>query len=302
MAMNEWDAKKEEKIYLLPNLLTAGNLICGFLAILKILEGSILRDSDTAGWIHTYENSLNFILAAFVFDVLDGRLARFGGKESMFGREFDSLADLISFGVAPALLVFEIVLYQFPHKIGWIVASIYLVCGALRLARFNVLATQYKGSNLEFTGFPIPAAAGLVCSITLLMLYFYETDRELEKGWGKYILVVLLLFLSIMMFSKNLYPSFKGITWKTKWTVPKFLFVVSILGLTIVYYKWMLAVDFLGYLLYGFFRPFISKPLRKAIEEEGEEEEEREGEGKEEGKNNHLKIIQKKENSDRISL
>ena len=92
------------------------------------------------------------ILASCIFDALDGRLARLGGHESPFGREFDSLADIVSFGVAPALMVYRIVLHEFPN-VGWVIASVYLICGALRLARFNCLAAEDAASaNKEFRG------------------------------------------------------------------------------------------------------------------------------------------------------
>ncbi len=140
------------KIFLLPNLMTAGNLIFGFLAVLKIFEGSIHREATGGDWISYYVVSLQCILVACVFDLLDGRLARLGGKESPFGREFDSLADIVSFGVAPALLVFKIVLYELPHRIGWFFAVFYLVCGAVRLARFNVVAAYNLGTGTrDFT-------------------------------------------------------------------------------------------------------------------------------------------------------
>src|ERR1700677_1271472 len=129
------------KIFLLPNLMTAGNLIFGFLAVLKIFEGTILRASGQGNWAGYYVTSIQCILVACLFDLLDGRLARLGGKESPFGIEFDSLADIVSFGVAPALLVFKVVLHNIPHQVGWLIAGFYLVCGALRLARVNVAAT-----------------------------------------------------------------------------------------------------------------------------------------------------------------
>src|SRR5919108_6423977 len=121
------------KIYFLPNLLTAGNLFCGFVALTKIVEAHI-----DAGNFQEIKVALGFILLACIFDLFDGRVARMGGVESPFGREFDSLADLISFGVAPAFLVHRIVLHDaFLHfpKLGWFISSAYLVCGALRLAR-----------------------------------------------------------------------------------------------------------------------------------------------------------------------
>lgn len=261
------------KIFLLPNLMTAGNLIFGFLAVLKIFEGSIHREigKPASDWSPFYITSIQCILVACLFDLLDGRLARLGGKESPFGREFDSLADVVSFGVAPALLVFKIVLYDLPSRIGWLIAVFYLLCGTLRLARFNIAATYNLGtSTRNFTGFPIPAAAGLISSLTLLMLQ-YQDVPALSSGYGGIALAALMLFLSFMMFSKFEYPSFKGFNWRTQFSPPKFLLVVVLLGLNIIYYQWMPAVMFVTYLLYGFTRPFLSRAWRREIEEEEEE-------------------------------
>ena len=261
------------KIFLLPNLMTAGNLIFGFLAVLKIFEGSIHREigKPPEDWSPYYITSIQCILVACLFDLLDGRLARLGGKESPFGREFDSLADVVSFGVAPALLVFKIVLYDLPSRIGWLIAVFYLLCGTLRLARFNIAATYNLGTcTRNFTGFPIPAAAGLISSLTLLMLQ-YQDVPALSSGYGGIALAALMLFLSFMMFSKFEYPSFKGFNWRTQFSPPKFLLVVAILSLNILYYQWMPAVMFVSYLLYGFTRPFLSRAWRREIEEEEEE-------------------------------
>src|SRR5512133_3177975 len=167
------------KIYFLPNLMTAGNLFCGFVALTKIVEADIGSPDFTS----IIRHSLFFILLACIFDLLDGRVARMGGSESPFGREFDSLADLISFGVAPAFLVHRIVLRDvFVHhaEVGWFIASIYVICGALRLARFNCLAAMSgSGGSKDFLGFPIPAAAGLVASLTLLIIHATEKERSL---------------------------------------------------------------------------------------------------------------------------
>jgi CDP-diacylglycerol--serine O-phosphatidyltransferase len=261
------------KIFLLPNLMTAGNLIFGFLAVLKIFEGSLQKQSGDADWAHTYVISLQCILGACLCDLLDGRLARLGGKESPFGREFDSLADIVSFGVAPALLVFKIVLADIPNRIGWLIAVFYLLCGAMRLARFNVASTYNLGTgSRNFSGFPIPAAAGLISSITLFMLWQYPYESDLRLGYGKYFLVALMIFLSFMMFSKFEYPSFKGLNWRTQFSLPKFLGAVLLLGLNIIYYEWMPALMFVSYLLYGFLRPFISRAWRREIEDEGEDD------------------------------
>jgi CDP-diacylglycerol--serine O-phosphatidyltransferase len=279
--MNENDAPR---IYLLPNLMTAGNLFCGFAASLKILEGALIKAAagqDPVAIAHAadlaadkFHLSIWLILASCFFDLLDGRLARLGGNDSPFGREFDSLADIVSFGVAPALMVYRIVLHEF-EKTGWIIASIYLTCGALRLARFNCLAAANSSSaNKEFRGFPIPAAAGLIASLTLFMLWLAEGERRI--GNWKWVLPPLLVFLSWMMFSHFRYPSFKGINWRTTRSLPRFLAIVIVIGFTALNYEWMPFVIFLSYLLYGFLRPFLSRKMKKEIEEELEDEEDEE--------------------------
>src|SRR5450432_1131968 len=144
------------KIYFLPNLLTAGNLFCGFVALTKIVEA----DPTSLEYFGQIKLALAYILLACIFDLFDGRVARMGGVESPFGREFDSLADPVSFGVAPAFLVHRVVLagvFVEHPQLGWFIASVYLICGAFRLARFNCLSAMGSGSNKEFLGFPIPA-------------------------------------------------------------------------------------------------------------------------------------------------
>lgn len=263
------------KIYLLPNLMTAGNLCFGFAATLKILEGALIQDSDPAGAFTDFHIAIWCILGACLCDALDGRLARLGGTDSPFGREFDSLADIVSFGVAPALMVCRIVLADTP-KLAWIVASIYLVCGALRLARFNCLAAaNASAANKEFRGFPIPAAAGLVASLTLFILWL--TDNRIEHWLTKWMLPPLLIFLSWMMFSSFRYPSFKGLNWRTTRSLPRFLIIVMVIFMTVLFYQWMPAVIFISYLLYGFIRPWLSRKMQREIEEEiGEEPDESE--------------------------
>jgi CDP-diacylglycerol--serine O-phosphatidyltransferase len=255
------------KIYLLPNLATALNLCFGFGAILKILEGALLQSTSLepdAGQQSFYA-AIVCILIACICDLLDGRLARLGGHESDFGREFDSIADIVSFGVAPALMVYRIVLHEFPRA-GWVVASIYLVCGALRLARFNCLAaTNSSAANKEFKGFPIPAAAGVIASLTLCILWW---QGEHKLGSLKWVLPPLMIFLSFMMFSGFKYPSFKSINWRTRRSIPQLIAVVLVLIITVLNYEWMPALIFISYLIYGFVRPFISRQWRREIEED----------------------------------
>lgn len=264
------------KIYFLPNLLTAANLFCGFVALTKIVEvQDVVLD---AGNFTEIKTALAFILLACIFDLFDGRVARMGGRESPFGREFDSLADLISFGAAPAFLVHRIVLRDvfINHKeVGWFIASVYLICGAFRLARFNCLATmEGTGGGKEFLGFPIPSAAGMVASLTLLMIWVYE--KEFPTTYWKYALPVLMLFLSWMMVSEVRYPTFKGLDLRATRTFTKTLVAVLVLGSIVISHGMVLLfvfpVFFTVYLIYGFIRPHISRKMRHEIEEEDDEE------------------------------
>jgi len=264
------------KIYLLPNLMTAGNLFCGFAAALKTMEGTLARQQDRGTGIGNFHEAVWFILGACIFDLLDGRLARLGGHESEFGREFDSLADVISFGIAPALLIYGIVLKDFDPEWTWMVAFLYLLCGAMRLARFNCIAAKGGSATKDFRGFPIPAAAGVIASVTLFVLWVEQKDREL--GSWKYLLLPLLLFLSFMMFSRFNYPSFKAVNWKTKRSIPRTIGIFLLLVFTALNYMWMPAVLFISYLLYGFFRPFLSMQMRREIEEDDDDRGEAEDE------------------------
>ena len=137
------DAPEASRIYILPSLMTAGNLFCGYLAVIRCIQakyaaGNMLETKEF------YTQAVWFILLAVIFDILDGRLARLGGKESLFGKEFDSIADIVSFGMAPALMVFFLILSpteSFPYfrQVGWLIGFIYLLCAAVRLSRFNVI-------------------------------------------------------------------------------------------------------------------------------------------------------------------
>jgi CDP-diacylglycerol--serine O-phosphatidyltransferase len=263
------------RIYFLPNLLTAGNLFCGFVALTKIVEADL-----TVGDFQPIKTALCFILLACIFDLLDGRVARMGGVESPFGREFDSLADLISFGAAPAFLVHRIVLrnvFEDVPELGWFIASIYLICGAFRLARFNCLAAEPgKGGGKDFLGFPIPSAAGLVSSLALLIIHLDENEKVLGR-WKGYLLAVVLLFLSAMMVSTVKYPSFKSLGLRSRTTYSRAITTALAIGFVLILWKlapfYVLPGFFTLYLIYGFIRPRISRQMRREIEEEDEDDE-----------------------------
>ncbi|MCX6131237.1 MAG: CDP-diacylglycerol--serine O-phosphatidyltransferase [Proteobacteria bacterium] len=157
--MKSLDARRKlgGAIYILPNLITTGNLFFGFFSIVKGLQGNFLWASGA-------------ILLAAVFDVLDGRVARMTNSTSEFGVQYDSLCDLVSFGLAPALLMYKAGLSEM-GRLGWIICFMFLAAGALRLARFNVQSSIGKASG-DFTGLPIPMAAGVIACFVALWMEF----------------------------------------------------------------------------------------------------------------------------------
>ncbi len=267
------DADARLKIYLLPNLLTAANLFCGFLAITRIVEADL---TDLEVYPRVIREALLYILLACIFDLFDGRVARMGGFESPFGREFDSLADIVSFGVAPAFLVHRIVLkdvFMKHPEVGWFIASLYVICGAFRLARFNCLAAMSgSGGGKYFLGIPIPMAAGMVASLTLFLLWLEE--KEFSVGVWRYALPLILIFLSVMMVSEVKYPTFKKLDWRTQRPFVRTLIVVLLVGAVIVLWQKLLPfaapLVFTAYLVYGLVRPWISRPMQKEIEVDDE--------------------------------
>ena len=263
------------KIYFLPNLMTAGNLFCGFVALTKIVEANLPEDYGSI------KVALFFILLACILDLFDGRVARMVGAESPFGREFDSLADLISFGAAPAFLVHRVVLrdvFVVYPQVGWFIASVYLLCGAFRLARFNCMAALAGGGGgTDFRGFPIPAAAGLVASLTMLMIHLDE--KEFHMGRWRYSLPVVLVFLSWMMVSNVKYPTFKKLNLRATGTFTRTMLAALFIGSIVVLREriliFLLPVCFTAYLIYGFIRPRISRQMRRDLEDEDEEDEDK---------------------------
>ncbi len=264
------------KIPLLPNLMTAGNLCCGFLAVLSVFYGVMeASKSGTYDFLEAkkyYETAILLIFGSCIFDLLDGRMARITGQDSPFGREFDSLADIVSFGMAPAMLVAKAVLFPLPNNVGWGIALVYLLCGAMRLARFNCLAQLPKkpGDNGDFTGIPIPMAAGFIASLTMLIINVYENDKLI--GPWKYILAAAMFGLSFLMMSKVRYPSFKKVDFKTRgslWTVMG----AALALVLVVRFRYQGPVVLFGaYLVYGLVRPLISKRLQKDIEWDDDDE------------------------------
>jgi CDP-diacylglycerol---serine O-phosphatidyltransferase len=220
--------KRGMYVYALPNFLTSMNLVLGFLSILASTEGR-------------YERAAWAILAASIFDMLDGRVARLTNTTSHFGVEFDSLCDLVSFGVAPGILMFFAALKPF-GRIGIMVSVIYALCGALRLARFNVMAEVLPKSY--FQGLPIPMA-----SITLCTALFFAREFNLPVDHSPFFLL-LTGAIGLLMVSTFKFPSFKDFHFRRR---RQFTPIALSFALLIALISWFEIVAFLLFLGYIFF-------------------------------------------------
>lgn len=181
-------ARERRGIYILPNLFTSASLFGGFYAIIATIQGR-------------YEAAAIAVLISAVFDALDGRIARYTQTTTHFGSEYDSLADLVAFGLAPAILSFKWSLEPY-GRLGWLAAFVYVICGALRLARFNVQKGTVDPGH--FRGLPIPAAACMIASLVLFM----DVLGGIPPNSGMAILI-LIYVLSFLMVSTVRFTSFK---------------------------------------------------------------------------------------------
>lgn len=206
------DSPLRRGVYVLPNLFTTGGLFAGFYAVIATLAGR-------------YELAASMILLAQVFDVLDGRIARLTGTTSRFGVEYDSLADLVAFGVAPGILAYHWALLPW-GRWGWLAASLYVTCGALRLARFNVQVDSVE--KRTFVGLPIPAAAAMIAA-TVLLYFHLGGEGETHK---RITLLLLVYSLAGFMVSSIPYYSFKDVPWRRR--QPFWLLIALVVGINLV--------------------------------------------------------------------
>ena len=208
---------RRQGIYLLPNLFTTGGLFAGFYAIIAAFRGD-------------FESAPIAIFVAMVFDGLDGRIARITNTSSKFGQEYDSLADMVSFGVAPALVMFSWGLGEM-GKFGWSAAFIYVACAALRLARFN---TQIDTADKNyFTGLASPAAAGVLASMVWVCHDLGWEGASLPYELGV-LMAVLTAITGILMMANVPYYSFKGIDFRSRVPFVVIFLVVLVFGLVTV--------------------------------------------------------------------
>jgi CDP-diacylglycerol--serine O-phosphatidyltransferase len=221
------DRRPRKAAYVLPTLFTAGNIFLGFISILRAFQGAMLQLSGQPGAAAHFTFAAQAIGAAFFLDGLDGRIARMTNTTSDFGREMDSLADVVSFGMAPAVLAFAWGIEFIEASERWrgqiinagiFIAFLFLLCGACRLARFNIQKNPVpknpgRPDRKYFVGLPIPAAAAMVCAVV------YAFDGEPLNWWPMAIAWLALLFLlSFLMVSTWRYYSFKDINLSRPYT------------------------------------------------------------------------------------
>lgn len=211
------DAQRGRGVYLLPNLLTTACLACGFFAIVSAINGN-------------YDRAGGAIFLAMIFDGLDGRVARMMGTESTFGKEYDSLADMVSFGLAPALVAYQWGVTRIAEygnawgRFGWIAAFFYAVCAALRLARFN--ARSASADKRFFEGLPSPSAAAVVAA------FVWFSSEWREPGLAGLILTFSITAAAgALMVSNFPYPSMKQVDWDRRIKFAYFIIVPVFLGL-----------------------------------------------------------------------
>lgn len=223
-------------LYVLPSFFTVGTLVCGYYAILSTLHGTQVMASGTGSDLAllAFDSAAKAIGYAVVFDGLDGRIARLTNATSDFGREFDSLADVVTFGIAPAFLAFawgvrpieDVIgshLVQHLRDAGWVVTFAFVICGAARLARFNIQTGRPAGDRRYFVGLPIPAGAGVIAAVVHLIKYPVNE-------WG-YAIVWLGIVggLAFLMVSRVRYYSFKTLDLRR----PRSYMLIILIGLVI---------------------------------------------------------------------
>jgi CDP-diacylglycerol--serine O-phosphatidyltransferase len=195
---------RRKGIHILPSLFTTGNVFCGFYAFVAVLNEQFYF----AAWA---------IVAGMIFDGLDGRIARLTKTTSAFGEQYDSLADIITFGMAPAFLAYSWVLKPF-GRLGWMAAFLFLLCATLRLARFNVTNPEIRIKH--FIGLPSPASAVVIASIVIAFEDLFATRMN------PFIMVMVVYALAFLMVSNIKYPAFKRFDFKKRVVFSRFLFVI----------------------------------------------------------------------------
>jgi CDP-diacylglycerol---serine O-phosphatidyltransferase len=247
--------------YLLPTLFTVANAFCGYFAISEAFKAGQLLPGDMQAAALHFDYAARAIGWAVLFDGMDGRIARLMGTSSAFGRELDSIADAVTFGVAPAFLAFswgvkavipspDSPFFEHLTRAGWLVSFLFMILSAMRLARFNIQTNPALASSRpehkNFVGLPTPAAAGLVAAI----VHFNAGYTVIEWGWVPF-WVLLILGTSFLMISTWRYYSFKDLDLRRKRTFVVVIAVASVVALIWLYSQVVLLLIATGYVLSG---------------------------------------------------
>jgi CDP-diacylglycerol--serine O-phosphatidyltransferase len=246
-------------LYVLPSLFTVGTLICGYIAILETLKATTAMIGGGAAADlsrYAFDNAAKAIGWAWVFDGFDGRVARWTNSASDFGREFDSLADVIAFGVAPALLAFAWGVRPVEEAVGpmwsehlryggWLITFAFVICGAARLARFNIQSLRPTTDRRHFVGLPIPAGAGVIAAVV-----HCRKDAIHDWNWGIAWLVLVAL-LSFLMVSRVRYPSFKTMDMRRERQYVAAILIGLVCLFVYLYSEIVLLLLTVGYMMSG---------------------------------------------------
>lgn len=225
------DAVPRRGIYLLPNLITSVGLFCGIFSLVQTMQGA-------------YVTAALAILAAHIFDSLDGRVARMTNSTSRFGIEYDSLCDLVSFGVAPGLLIYKWALVPWGVW-GWSAVGLYVICSAIRLARFNLLVGRVDPGF--FLGLPVPASATMLAAVVLMYRYVGRSGLP-----AKHVALLLLTYaLALLMVSTVRYPSFKNLALSGRQPLSTFVIAVLLLSFAVAAYPLFIFTGISLYVLSG---------------------------------------------------
>lgn len=246
----------KRKVYILPNLFTSANLLFGFYAIVFALRTTINEQ-------YKYSTCVYFIFLAAIFDMMDGRVARKTNSASKFGVEYDSLSDLVSFGVAPALTIY-LWLFQSLGRLGWVICFLYVACAALRLARFNVQSASVESKH--FQGMPVPMAAMALCGMLLLGKGKNVSTFDVPHlGELHAVILIAMFLLSLLMVSNFPYRNTKSLSLRRK--LPFYTLPFMIIGIVIwaINPLWIMFALGFTYVLSGpveySIRKIMNKPL-----------------------------------------
>ena len=248
------DKQPKKGVYMLPNTLTLCGMFCGFYAIMSAINGNFIY----AAWA---------IILANIFDGLDGWIARLTGTTTRFGVELDSLSDLVAFGVAPAVMMYKWSLVPF-GRLGWAAAFLFVACGALRLARFNV-QTGAPGSK-AFKGMPIPGAATILASV-VIFYYWYEVREDVPDMHVFYPMFT--IALALLMVSTLRFHGLKEIDFKEKKPFWVLIVFVIVLFFLLVHPQAAIFIFAMAYLVWGIIENiglFVKKRREKRQEQQGE--------------------------------